>query len=105
MVYENTGILYEQSWYDLNGAVGKGVLIRYLVAWLHSEGAVYLHSKFIGDNALAATTGPGSDDKYFRFSWANAGRSITTPGFKLLNQLTRQCSGQDAYNAYLLVHP
>jgi hypothetical protein len=104
MVYQNTGVLYEQSWYDLNGAVGKGALMRYLGAWAADRGILNSYQKFIGDNALAATTNPDSDG-YFRFSWANAGRSITTVGYPLLKQLTRQCAGQDVYNAYLLVSP
>jgi hypothetical protein len=104
MVYQNTGVLYEQSWFDLNGAVGKGALMRYLGAWVMERGILNFYQKFIGDNALAATTNPDSDG-YFRFSWANAGRTITTEGYPLLKQLTRQCAGQDAYNAYLLVSP
>ena len=99
MVYESTGVLYEQSWYDLNGAVGKGVLMRYLAPWVAPQGK---YQKFIGDNALAATTKPDADG-YFRFSWANVpGRSIPG-GYPILQQLTRQCAGQDAYNSYLLV--
>jgi hypothetical protein len=96
MVWANTGVLYEQSWYDLNGAVGKGVLMRYLAPWAAK------YQKFIGDNAFAATT--TESDGYFRFSWANVpGRSITGKGNPLLKQLTRQCAGQDAFNSYLLV--
>ncbi len=103
MVYDNTGVLYEQSWYDLNGAVGKGVLMRYLGAWVMYRGMVSADQKFIGDNALAATA-KAEPDGYFRFSWANVpGRSISTPGYPLLKQLTRQCAGQDAFNAYLLI--
>ena len=99
MVYESTGVLYEQSWYDLNGAVGKGVLMRYLAPWVVPQGK---YQKFIGANALAATTKPDADG-YFRFSWANVpGRSIPG-GYPILQQLTRQCAGQDAYNSYLLV--
>jgi hypothetical protein len=104
MVYQNTGVLYEQSWYDLNGAVGKGALMRYLGAWVTFRGTLNFYQKFIGDNALAATTNPDPDG-YFRFNWANAGRTITTDGYLLLKQLTRQCAGQDAYNAYLLISP
>ena len=102
MVYQNKGVLYEQSWNDLNGAVGKGVLMRYFGAWVSQRGIVSSDRKFIGDNALAATTNPEKDG-YFRYSWANAGRTITTDGFDTLKQLTRQCAGQDAYNAFLLI--
>lgn len=104
MVYKDTGIVYEQSWYDLNGAVGKGVLMRYLAPWVVSQGLKDGYKKFIGDNAIAATTNPESDG-YFRFSWADAGRSITDSGYTTLKQLTRQGAGQDAYNAWLLTSP
>jgi hypothetical protein len=105
MVWEDTGVLYEQSWYDLNGAVGKGVLMPYLAPWIVSRGVANSDRKFVGDNALAATTKPEADG-YFRFSWANVpGRSITGDGNPILKQLTRQCAGQDAFNSYLLVPP
>jgi hypothetical protein len=103
MVYKDTGVLYEPDWYDLNGAVGKGTLMRYLVAWVESQGLVNFYKKFIDDNAVAATTVP-EPDGYYRFSWANVpGRSIQDGGNPILKQLTRQCAGQDAFNAYLLV--
>jgi hypothetical protein len=51
---------------------------------------------------VAATNNPDADG-YFRFSWAIPGRSIQTDNYPTLKQLTRQCAGQDAYNAYLLV--
>jgi len=103
MVYNNTGVLYEQSWNDLNGAVGKGALMRYFAAWVSQRGIVSSDRRFIGDNALAATT-PLDSDGFFRYSWANAGRVIDAPDTLCkLKQLTRQCAGQDAYNAYLLI--
>lgn len=105
MVYQNTGVLWEPQWYDLNGAVGKGALMRYLGAWLQSQGTVSGAKKFIGDNASAATgsTKPGD---CFPFAWApnDPNNKIDAPDSdKTLKELTRQTAGQDAYNAYLLV--
>ncbi len=102
MVYKDTGILYEPEWIDPNGAVGKGVLMRYLGAWLQSQGTLNSRKGFIIANALKATTTPAGEE-YFPFSWAIPGVEISGGGYDLIKQLTQQCAGQDAYNAYLLV--
>lgn len=105
MVYQNSGVLWEQSWYDLNGAVGKGALMRYLGAWLQSQGLVSSNKRFISDNASAAT-GSTESDGCFPFAWAanDPNNSISGPtGYVTLKELTRQTAGQDAYNAFLLI--
>ena len=105
-------ILHEQvgqtAWCDVDWATGKGVLIRYLAAWLHSQGSLGFseNAKFIRDNAEAVSEQPPNEG-YFPMSWAGWEEETNTfknpNGYKLLNLLTFQCSGQDAQNASLLI--
>lgn len=82
--------------YDLNGSVGKGVLMRYLAAFLEKRDG------FIDVNAAAvARTLP--EDGYFAVSWVDdPDETMNDEGCTELGYLTRQCSGQDAMNASLL---
>jgi hypothetical protein len=82
--------------FDLNGSVGKGVLMRYLSAYWQKRYA------FIENNAEAvARSLPG--DGYFANSWIpDPNEQMQDGGNTDLGHLTRQCSGQDAMNAWLL---
>jgi hypothetical protein len=81
--------------FDLNGSVGKGVLIRYLGAYLLKRDG------FIEQNADAVVR--GSPHEYFANSWvADSSEVMNDDGCTYLGYLTRQCSGQDAMNAWLL---
>lgn len=82
--------------FDLNGSVGKGVVMRYLSAyWLKRY-------PFIEANAEAvARSLPG--DGFFANSWIPDPNEKMNYGTNIdLSHLTRQCSGQDAMNAWLL---
>ena len=79
----------------MNGSVGKGVLIRYLGAYLLKRDG------FIEQNADAVVR--GSPHEYFANSWvADSSEVMNDDGCTYLGYLTRQCSGQDAMNAWLL---
>jgi Glycosyl hydrolase family 76 len=96
-------VLFEPSWRDLNGATGKGVLMRYLVGWLHYRGQLGNHAQFIRDNANAVATTP-STDEYAAMSWAgDINERISANSYPKTDALTRQCSGMDAQNALLLL--
>lgn len=96
-------VLYEPTWRDLNGATGKGVLMRHLAGWLHYRGQLRDHAQFIRDNAHAVSTAP-SEDEYVAMSWAAASEERVDPNdYPLTDALTRQCSGMDAQNALLLL--
>ncbi len=97
-------ILYEPLWRDLNGATGKGVLVRYLTQWLHYRGQLASHAQFVRDNARAVATAPSSDE-FAPMSWVGAPdeQVADADGYPRLAALTRQCSALDAHNALLLV--
>src|SRR5690606_10366728 len=91
-------VLYEPEWRDLNGATGKGVLMRYLTSWLHYRGQLREYAEFIRDNAHAVSTAE-SEDEYVAMSWAGvADERVTTESYPRTGKLTRQCSGMDAQN-------
>jgi Glycosyl hydrolase family 76 len=82
--------------FDLNGSVGKGVLMRYLAAFLGKRDGL------IADNA-ASVSYTLQQDGYFAVSWVDdPEEKMQDGGNRELGYLTRQCSGQDAMNAWLL---
>jgi len=108
MVWKDTEVLHEaqpqsnsdDQWrYDLNGSVGKGVLMRYLAAFLGKR------CPLIDVNA-AAVSRTLQEDGYFAVSWVGDSKeTMNNCGCTNLGYLTRQCSGQDAMNASLLPPP
>jgi hypothetical protein len=98
---QNARVLHEAEpspgdWrFDLNGSVGKGVVMRYLGAyWGKRYG-------FIENNAAAVVHAPLKDG-YFADSWVEDPNEQINSDLTNLSYLTRQCSGQDAMNAWLL---
>lgn len=85
------------SWrHDLNGCVGKGVVMRYFGAYLGKQ------NLFVGANA-AAVANTLQQDGTFANSWVgDPEETMNNNGQPNLGVLTRQFSGQDAMNAALL---
>jgi len=82
--------------FDLNGSVGKGVLMRYVAAYLEKR------DHFVNFNA-AAVTNTLQKDGTFANSWVgDPEEKMNDDGCPNLGVLTRQCSGQNAMNASLL---
>jgi hypothetical protein len=82
--------------FDLNGSTGKGVLMRYL-------GAYYDQRNLFIDNNAEAVARPLPGDGYFAMSWVGDPQEKMNDGGNTdLGHLTRQSSGQDAMNAWLI---